>query len=855
MRYNYVIQVILTAFLLTVTFFDFAQTFDDFSDGEFMTNPAWFGETSVFEVDVNYRLHLNGPAITDTSYLVVPSSLANHVEWTFLVTLDFNPSSSNLARVFLMADQPNLEQNINGYFVQVGGSGDEVSLYKQSGTNITEIIDGADDSVDSNPAVVRVKVTRTNNGLWSLSIDNTGGTTYISQGSVIDSDFTQTSYLGVFCKYTSTRSDKFYFDDFTISPMPIVDTVPPQLVNVSPVSNQILYVSFSENINELTAEITNNYSVNHGLGSPSQAELIDTNHRFVKLTFPTVFQEGLEYVLSVENIADDSNNIMPISVANFIYLEPFLGEYKDIVITELMIDPSPAVGIPETEYLELFNNTNQVISLEGWTISDGNTTMIFSNELFPPQTYLLCYKEEPGIDFGIPNSIGALLPAMNNSGDIITLIDANGKLIDSVSYNLNWYQNSSKSEGGWSLELKNIDSPCHDPNNWSSSENVAGGTPGSENSIYSNAPDTLRPEIKTVFIENDTVIHFVFSEIVSLGKLSVEPVLDALINLSESELEVKLSDCQKNQVYHITISDFADCWGNQMKDYIYAFAIPEAAAIGDVLINEILFNPIDGGKDYLEIVNVSDKILSLDQLQLADVKQGEVSDVAAISDDRTLFLPGDYLLLTEDSLVIIETFSNYSPGRFHQVNLPSYNNDMGDVIIMRNDSVRIDQFSYHEEMHFALIDDLNGKALERMSFSLPTQSNDNWHTASESSGWGTPGFENSQKLKVSPESEVQLSKAIFSPDNDGYQDVLEIEYQFDTPDNVMDIVVYNSDGQPIRILKDNFFPGQKGSVIWDGTTDEGTKAYVGAYIVGVTVFNLDGDIKQYKLVGVLATKL
>ncbi len=429
-------RIILTAFLLTVTFFDFAQVIDDFSDGDFITNPAWTGEAAIFEVDVNHQLHLIAPPVTDTAYLSTMNSLIENVEWTFLVNLDFNPSSSNLARIYLVSDQSDLEENLNGYFVQVGGTSDEVSLYRQTGTSITEIIDGTDDLVDSNPVSVRVKVTRTTNGDWTLMTDNTGSLNFTSQGNASDNNYITSSYFGVFCKYTSTRSDKFYFDDFSIKLMALVDTIPPKIENIEVISNQVLLLWFTESVDKSTAEMVNNYVANNGLGMPSQVILQDTNKRVLELTYSSAFQDGIDYTLTVQNVEDDFGNVMSFSTIHFKYSEPFFGSYKDIVISELMSDPNPPVGLPDTEYLELFNNTNKTISLKDWTLSDGVSTVTFSDQLFFPQSYLLCYDPQSGANFGVFNTIEGPIPSLNNGGDAIVLRDNNGIVIDSVAYEL-----------------------------------------------------------------------------------------------------------------------------------------------------------------------------------------------------------------------------------------------------------------------------------------------------------------------------------------------------------------------------------------------------------------------------------
>ena len=136
----------------------FAQFQDDFSDGDFTINPTWSGESANFEIAGN-ALHLNAPAATDTSYLSVASDTIHNAFWEFLVQMDFGTSSSNFAQVYLASDNADLKGNVNGYFVRIGGTTDEVSLYEQTGTTATEIIDGLDSRVGTSTVLARARVT------------------------------------------------------------------------------------------------------------------------------------------------------------------------------------------------------------------------------------------------------------------------------------------------------------------------------------------------------------------------------------------------------------------------------------------------------------------------------------------------------------------------------------------------------------------------------------------------------------------------------------------------------------------------------------------------------------------------
>jgi len=123
-------------------------------------------------------------------------------------------------------------------------------------------------------------------------------------------------------------------------------------------------------------------------------------------------------------------------------------------------------------------------------------------------------------------------------------------------------------------------------------------------------------------------------------------------------------------------------------------------------------------------------------------------------------------------------------------------------------------------------------------------------------GFGTPAYQNSQYIQ--PESfndEITLVPEIFSPDNDGYDDVIGINYQFDQAGYVMTVNIFGSSGQLSRQLVNNEYLGTSGVINWDGIQDDNSKAPIGIYVFFIQVYDLQGNVKKYKKVGVLASKL
>jgi hypothetical protein len=177
------------------------------------------------------------------------------------------------------------------------------------------------------------------------------------------------------------------------------------------------------------------------------------------------------------------------------------------------------------------------------------------------------------------------------------------------------------------------------------------------------------------------------------------------------------------------------------------------------------------------------------------------------------------------------------------------------VVLMDVDDT-LDLFRYNDDLHFELLNATEGVSLERIDPARPSSDNTNWHSASEAVGGATPGYRNSQySTAADPSSELVIERAIFSPDNDGFEDVLTMSYQLDGPGFVGNIIIYDRSGRETKKLMQNELLGMSGSISWDGITDENEKARIGPYIVVFEVFDLSGNVEAHRNTVVLAHKL
>ena len=584
-----------------------SQFTDSFADGEFRSNPVWMGNPDRFIVNENGTLQLRDtlPNSSNVTYLstAAATSITDSTTWEFLVRLEFSPSTSNFARVYLAASQADMSGDLQGYFVKIGGisgSDDAIELYRQDGNRRELLISGAAGGAGSDPVLARVRVTRSVAGAWRLAVDYTGGENFQLEGEATDTTYEMGNFIGVYCRYTRTRSDRFFFDDFYVNPL-FVDRVPPALLSAEALSATEVEVTFDEPLAAETAQNPANFSIDNGIGSPASAILVAPTVVWLELAAPLA--SAVDYTLVANGIADANGNAISNQVANFIFFD-------------------------------------------------------------------------------------------------------------------------------------------------------------------------IQP---------------------------IEP--------------------------------------------------------GDVVINEVLFNPETGGQDFVELHNVSEKIINLQGLTIAN-RSRMSGDTSQLIESEHLLLPGAYVAIADEPADVLARYNVPDAEALLQNDLPTLPDDEGNVTLAFAEKI-IDAVDYADDWHFSLLDDEEGVSLERISPTAPTQSRANWQSAAAAVGFATPGYQNSQFFERNRmiDEVVALPNKTFSPDGDGFEDVLLIEYQADQPNLTMNIRVFDAQGRLVRRLIDNELLAASGVFKWDGISDDGSKARVGIYVLWMELFSPGGRTEIRKETCVLAGKL
>ncbi|HUC81236.1 MAG TPA: lamin tail domain-containing protein, partial [Flavisolibacter sp.] len=316
-------------------------------------------------------------------------------------------------------------------------------------------------------------------------------------------------------------------------------------------------------------------------------------------------------------------------------------------------------------------------------------------------------------------------------------------------------------------------------------------------------------------------------------------------------VQLKISSpLQPGTVHTIMATAVTDCKGNAIGAYNKTqIGLPQLPLPGDVVVNEILFNPPSGGNDYVEFYNRSNKVIDASQLYVANRGSSRaVASLKRLSEHPHYLFPGDYLVVTEDADWLKRTYHAKNEEAILQLSsLPSFPDDKGTVVLLHLNGDVIDEVAYDDDWHFGLVDNKDGVALERIDPLAASQNKSNWHSAASGVGYGTPTYQNSQfKIVEDIQAMIEVSPKSFSPDNDGRDDIATIAYKVEEAGYVANVIIFDASGRMVRHLVKNDLLQLKGSWNWDGLGENKNKLPVGHYIIFTEVFNLQGKKKSFK---------
>lgn len=745
-------------FALLLPFCALSQVTEPFNNPEISYKYDWEGDADRFKIEDGFLRLFDSSIARTASLYIYGVSLADN-EWNLRLKSDYKTTNYNSMRVYLWCNSTNIESERTGYYIELGGD-KKISLCKVWGLNakeslISRQIDNLEKAYDIHIRVVsdHEKITLYARSDSKPEFTEIGSTDYEFQANP--------GYFILYAKYSKDHAKDKYFGPITIrnfstgtSPVPEEKPAELTLQSVEQEDASTLILTFNQSVNPIYAS----FSLS-ALGEAEQI-YISEDERIIKLVWPKQMEKGETYILSYKDLYDNHEKKPNSGSYSFVAIhtttvQPEIIQYStgDLIINEVMANPNGAMGLPETEYVELYNTTDKEINLTGWSFiyADKGTSL---QSTVPEKGYAVLYRE--GRDITVDKD-GIAIPsdkfpsALANTGKQIQLKSNDGSLIDEITY--------PTAKAGFSWERIE--------DSWQLSSDQRGGTPGSVNSTQSSEPEKEEEE-----------------------RIIIMP--------------------------------------------------------GEVVFSELLPEPQEGGSEYIELYNRSDRALPLSDLSIA-VRKNDNSlntnySLSSISDSVE---PGEYALLTKSIAGVRDFFLIQSPESLHELKLPVLANTSARLVLFRTkDTEVIDEIHYTDKWHSISTKNRKGIALERIDINGDTQDPDNWTSASTLSGGGTPGYKNSQTGEISGGGSTGIDMPEYNPATGDYS----IAYQLDRTGYLCRANVYDTSGRKIAEILNHELLGSEGIISWDGFASGGNKIVAGIYIFHAELYHPQGGRKIYKKV-------
>lgn len=511
------------------------------------------------------------------------------------------------------------------------------------------------------------------------------------------------------------------------------DETAPVFTTVQALARDTVQIVFTETVIEPEVSDINSYSISDNI---TISEVILVNSTTVKLVLSTLLDINTRYSVTVNSLSDLFGNTIssPISY-NFEFIKAEIAAFNEIAISEFMYDTPTGY----TEFIELFNPTSKVFDLINFTYNDNSGTLkTISNEsvIFRPGDYIVLVPNVSMLGF-FPDSklinMGSSFSSLNNTGDHIVIRNAEGDLIDSLSYNSTW--------GGTKISLERRDFTVLGSfkENWGNSPNSLFATMGNQNEVLA---DVTAPQFVSRSLAAPDTLILTFNErlLTTSSTLLTNYTIDQDIRitsaiLAENGTQVRLGLNQnliENTIYLGTFFGIADVFGNSISGTI-AFTIEyvqtQATLPGDIQITEFMFDPPTGYTEFIELKNTSDKYLDIANWTFSDNSAFQKT----ITDEFRVLKPGEFLVIAANNNLnaFFPSASIISMGS----SFASLNNTSDQIVIKNALGQTLDSLGYSSAWGGTKF------SLERRSTDVSAYFKENWGN-SPSALFASPGAEN-----------------------------------------------------------------------------------------------------------------
>ncbi len=592
-----------------------------------------------------------------------------------------------------------------------------------------------------------------------------------------------------------------------------------------------------------------------------------TNSKNVFLQFKVPMQHQFEYQFELNPLIDCLQNKGKQQI-QFTYLEAKEPKQNELIITEIYYDELRKGNFPQEEFIELYNKTEHPINLCNMTLSDAVGSVKFPNYILAAKSYLIVCHKNHAANFSLYGSTLGMnsWPSLNSS-DNLHLSDSNGFLLHQVQYTDSWLKSTAKIYS-CSIEMIDINNPCAGANNWRGSIHPNGASLGNRNSVSANNPDVHPPQLIRIYVPHINQIQVSFSE--HLDSISLLNPLNFSLNPILYPKNIYTDPNKRNTIYVnydkslqeetdyvMQIPSIQDCAFNTSAPIqSLNFQIPRAPKQGEIIINEVLFNPEKDAYDFIELYNTSQAHLDVSKLQICKINnQGILEECERFAEEGIQLAPNQYMAISEFPALAQNNAYPIQVSDWISHKIPSMNDDFGTIILVDQMHNILDSVYYSDQMHLSFFHHTEGVSLEKINPYITRFEVNNWISAAETQNFSTPCKKNSQfKLSSGQSGKFSCPKSYFSPDADGHDELLSFEYQTGGGHWVADLSIHTSEGKLVKDICKSTLLANSGELHWAGDTNTGERAPIGNYIALWNCYSDKGETEQHKIVISLLAK-
>ncbi|HXF49109.1 MAG TPA: lamin tail domain-containing protein, partial [Verrucomicrobiae bacterium] len=236
-----------------------------------------------------------------------------------------------------------------------------------------------------------------------------------------------------------------------------------------------------------------------------------------------------------------------------------------------------------------------------------------------------------------------------------------------------------------------------------------------------------------------------------------------------------------------------------------------------LLINEFLPDPEPPlESEWIEIFNAADTAVELFGWKLGDAKSQ-----VAINPDSITIPPKSFVVVVEDKQNFRAFYPNILVPIFEPSSWPALNND-GDTIKLIGPFGQMEDSTGYKKGYGGNV------SYEKKDPAVPSDNSANWWRSVAAIG-ATPGGPNSIAAVYSENLQVDIAPNPFSPDGDGFDDEVAINFTLPFQAN-LSAKIYDVNGREVKTLLDNS-PAVSGQLRWDGKGNNGKTLRSGIYVL------------------------